>query len=58
MKETIYTIPLNESFDTDCECPLCVLKDRLETESVEYALGAAMMEPDFRIESNKKGAIP
>jgi len=55
MKEVIYTIPLNEIYDTDCECPLCELKSKLETETVEYALGAAMMEPDFRIESNEKG---
>lgn len=55
MKETIYTIPVNEAFDTDCECPLCVLHDKLESEAVEYALGAAMMEPDYRIESNEKG---
>ncbi len=55
MKEKIYTIPVNEAFDTDCECPLCVLERKLENEAVEYALGAAMMEPDNRIESNNKG---
>lgn len=55
MKEQIYTIPVNEAFDTPCECPLCVLEKRLENEAVEYALGAAMMEPDWRIESNEKG---
>lgn len=55
MKETIYTIPVNEVYDIDCECPLCELERRLETESLEYTLGAAMMEPDFRTETNKKG---
>ena len=55
MKETIYTIPINEAYDADCECPLCFLKTRLENEAAEYALGAAMMEPDYRIESNAKG---
>ncbi len=55
MKETIYTIPLNEVYEADCECPLCYLKTKLENEAVEYTLGAAMMEPDFRIESNEKG---
>lgn len=55
MKEKIYTIPVNEAYDTDCECPLCLLEKQLETESVDYALGAAMMEPDHRIESNEKG---
>ncbi len=55
MKETIYTIPLNEVYDDAKECPLCELSKKLENEAVEYALGAAMMEPDYRIESNKKG---
>ena len=55
MKEKIYTIPVNEAYDKDSECPLCELERALETEAVEYSLGAAMMEPDFRIESNDKG---
>ncbi len=55
MKEQIYTIPINEAYEADCECPLCLLKKRCEEEAVDYTLGAAMMEPDFRIESNEKG---
>ncbi len=55
MKEQIYTIPVNEAYDTDCECPLCVLERKLEKEGVDYALGAAMMEPDYRVESNAVG---
>lgn len=55
MKEQIYTIPINEAYETDCECPLCLLEKKSEQEAVEYALGAAMMEPDYRIESNDKG---
>ena len=55
MKEQIYTIPVNEVYDTDCECPLCELERKLEKETLDYALGAAMMEPEFRMESNEKG---
>lgn len=55
MKETIYTIPINEAYETDCECPLCHLEKQLEKEAVEYSLGPAMMEPDFRVNSNEKG---
>lgn len=55
MKEKIYTIPVNEAFDTDTECPLCYLRKKLEADYVEYSLGGAMMEPDYRIISNKKG---
>ena len=25
MKEKIYTIPVNDAFDKDCECPLCAM---------------------------------
>ncbi len=55
MKEKIYTIPVNEAYDKDCECPLCELEKELEKEAVSYSLGAAMMEPDHRTESNEKG---
>ena len=55
MKEQIYTIPINEAFDEICECPLCVIERQLEKEAIEYELGAAMMEPDHRMESNEKG---
>jgi hypothetical protein len=55
LKEQIYTIPVNEAYDTDCECPLCELQKKLELETLDYTLGAAMMEPDFRENSNKTG---
>ena len=54
-KETIYTIPINEAFEKNSECPLCEIEKRLEKEAVEYALGPAMMEPDHRELSNQKG---
>ena len=55
MKEKIYTIPVNEAYESNCTCPLCQLECQLEKEGIEYALGAAMMEPDYRVESNEKG---
>lgn len=55
MKETIYTIPINESFEMRDGCPLCRLRRKLEKDSLDYILGAAMMEPDVRIETNKQG---
>jgi len=54
-KETIYTIPINEAFEAETECPLCEIAKRLEKEAIEYALGPAMMEPDHRELSNEKG---
>ena len=55
MKETIYTIPINEAFDTKCNCALCAIESRIDNEEIEYTLGPAMMEPDFRINSNRTG---
>lgn len=55
LKEQIYTIPVNEAYDADCECPMCSLEKALEHEALDYTLGAAMMEPDFRENSNKHG---
>lgn len=60
MAEKIYTIPINEAFDKTLEsetpdCPLCLLRRMLEKNEIERITGAAMMEPDVRIETNKKG---
>ncbi|MDR0406399.1 MAG: DUF6062 family protein [Clostridiales bacterium] len=55
MSKKIYALPINAAFDQDCACPLCDLENGLDTEAVEYTLGAAMMEPDFRVITNKKG---
>ncbi len=55
MKEQIYTIPINEALEEDSECPLCLLRKKCEENAINYTLGPAMMEPDFRIESNEKG---
>lgn len=55
MKETIYTIPLTEAMEETEDCAFCYLEKKLEQEQVAYALGPAMMEPDYRILSNEKG---
>ena len=58
--EQIYTIPVNEAFDasgTDhaCGCPMCALYRKLEENELDLILGASMMEPDVRIQTNKEG---
>lgn len=55
MKETIYTIPINEAFEQRDGCPLCRLRRKLEHDSLDYILGAAMMEPEIRVETNRQG---
>lgn len=58
--EQIYTIPVNEAFDASaadrkCGCPICALYRRLEENELDLILGASMMEPDVRIQTNKEG---
>ncbi|MBQ8965396.1 DUF6062 family protein [Ruminococcus sp.] len=55
MRESILTIPVTEIFEPKCGCPICRLRDTLEQRTVDYIMGAAMMEPDVRIETNKQG---
>ena len=55
MKENIYTIPINDAFSSDCECPICDFMSKEEKSRIEYSLGASMMEPDERIASNELG---
>ncbi len=53
--EKIYTIPVNEAFEEIDGCPFCRLFKKLEENELDIILGASMMEPDIRIETNKKG---
>ena len=55
MKETIYTIPINEALEKECFCPLCEMYKDIERSEIKYAVGPAMMEPDFREITNRKG---
>lgn len=55
MRYDITNIPVAEVFEERDGCPLCRLRDQLEQRVVEYITGAAMMEPDIRIQTNKQG---
>ena len=55
MAETIYTIPVSEAFEADCECPVCELKKRFEARTIDYFAGPSLMEPDTRILTNDLG---
>ena len=55
MKETIYTIPITLAFEEKSGCPVCRLKRDLIQSSLDYATGAAMMEPDVREQMNQQG---
>ena len=55
MRSDICSIPVNEVFEPKDGCPLCRLRDMLEERVLDYIMGAAMMEPDVRKETNKQG---
>jgi len=55
LNEKIYTIPVTMAFEKNDGCPFCTLMHELEVTELDLILGASMMEPDVRIETNKQG---
>ncbi len=55
MAEQLYTIPVNDAFATDCECPLCSMQRSLEINAIEYTMGPSYMEDDNRAMTDKLG---
>ena len=55
MRQDICTIPISEVFEVNDGCPICRMKETVEQRIIDYIMGAAMMEPDIRIETNRLG---
>ena len=55
MREDICSIPISELFEPRQGCPICRMERMLEQRLADYITGAAMMEPDVRIETNRLG---
>jgi len=55
MREDICTIPVSDVFVEKDGCPICRMYSMLEKRAIDYITGAAMMEPDVRMVTNKKG---
>jgi hypothetical protein len=55
MKEKLYTIPVNDAFNKDCECPLCYIYNKLESDALDFTLGPSYMEEDIRQITDKEG---
>lgn len=55
MPEKIYTIRITEAMKEKDGCPICRIRAAVETDEITRILGAAMMEPDVRNQTNKKG---
>lgn len=57
MKEKLYTIPVNEGFETADECPFCAMERQAERSAIRYFAGpgASYMEPDVRATTDEQG---
>lgn len=55
MAEQLYTIPVNEAFEGDFECPICAMRRSLEQNAIEYTLGPSYMEDDNRAMTDELG---
>lgn len=55
MKEDICSIPVNEVLEQKDGCPICRMYQTLEESALDFVLGAAMMEPDIRKQTNQLG---
>ncbi len=55
MRYHIDTIPIWDAAKKDGECLMCALERRTELGEAERYLGASVMEPDTRIQVNKRG---
>ena len=57
MKETLYTIPLNDAVSANDECPFCYIEREVEQDLMDFVLGSgsSYMESDVRGETDKAG---
>ncbi|HHV11993.1 MAG TPA: hypothetical protein GXX75_17100 [Clostridiales bacterium] len=55
MKEKIYTIPVKEAFEADCECPICMMYKELEENAIEFTMGPSYMDDDIREATSSLG---
>ena len=55
MRSDLCSIPVEEVFAPRDGCPLCRMRAMLEERVLTYIMGAAMMEPDVRIQTNRQG---
>lgn len=55
MAEQLYTIPVNDAFASECECPICAMYSELERNAIDYTMGPSYMEDDNRAMTDKLG---
>lgn len=54
-KEKIYTIPVNDAFAQEKECPVCSMYQKLEDDAVDFVMGTSYMEEDVRAKTDEMG---
>ena len=55
MKEQLYTIPVTDAFESNCECPLCKMKKELDLKGNFADLGLGWLAREDKVEISKKG---
>ena len=55
MKEQLYTIPVNDAFDEDSECPVCLMYENIQNSAIDFVMGDSYMQDDIRMETDKLG---
>lgn len=57
MKEVLYTIPMNDALNEDCECPFCAIERDVEKDLLDFVLGSgsSYMEADVREVTDREG---
>lgn len=55
MKDTIYTIPLTDAFQSGDECPFCFIHRKLEEDAISFTLGSSYMQDDIREVTDQLG---
>ena len=55
MAEQLFTIPVNEAFEGDSECPFCEMFHNIENSAIEFTLGPSYMEDDNREVTDRLG---
>ncbi|QEN03573.1 hypothetical protein EW093_02285 [Thiospirochaeta perfilievii] len=58
MKYELETIPVWDAFKKECECPICILKDKAQETYLKFFLGNSVMVPEMRVNVNKTGFCP
>ncbi|MBE5958011.1 MAG: hypothetical protein E7254_04000 [Lachnospiraceae bacterium] len=55
MDDKLYTIPVKEALETDCECCVCKMYEEIEKNAIEFTMGPSYMEDDIRFQTDEKG---